>query len=304
MRRKSWDDDEQQKRTPCLALFSVSLITFICLNVIGTVLNIISCQYAPSVVCFCAILLSISTLIGTLKKNYSIIAAFLFIQPIILASYIFLLLLYLQLIFELPFNHQVQPEPYEASGFPDEECSGDYVNTDDEDLSEPESQMLNTIPNQTYDFQGYLTLYLAPRYCQTRYSYLLSHPKLQAELITANMEIRFIETLTIGRLLEVCQLALLIIIGTICLIASISSHCYLRKRDENSWITKYDDVKFSYQSHRGNYGSDPPRYDPRSTDQLLKHQNSADKILSSHHSVTDNTYSSRNGYASNRYGYE
>ena len=55
---------------------------------------------------------------------------------------------------------------------------------------------------------------------------------------------------------------------------------------------------------RGNYGSDPPRYDPRSTDQLLKHQNSADKILSSHHSVTDNTYSSRNGYSSNRYGYD
>lgn len=303
MRRKSWDDDEEQKRTPCLALFSVSLVTFICLNVIGSVLNIISCQYAPSVVCFCAILLSISTLIGTLKKNYSIIAAFLFIQPIILASYIFLLLLYLQLIFELPFNtNQVQPEPvYEASG---DESSGDNINTDDEDLSKPESQMLNTIPDQTYDFQGYLTLYLAPRYCQTRYSYLLSHPKLQAELITANMEIRFIETLTVGRLLEVCQFALLIIVGTICLIASISSHCYLRKRDENSWITKYDDVKFSYQSHRGNYGSDPPRYDPRSTDQLLKHQNSADKILSSHHSVTDNTYSSRNGYASNRYGYD
>ena len=37
MRRKSWDDDEEQKRTPCLALFSVSLITFICLNVIGSV---------------------------------------------------------------------------------------------------------------------------------------------------------------------------------------------------------------------------------------------------------------------------
>ena len=64
------------------------------------------------------------------------------------------------------------------------------------------------------------------------------------------MEIKFIETLTVGRLLEVCQFALLIIVGTICLIASISSHCYLRKRDENSWITKYDDVKFSYQSHR------------------------------------------------------
>ena len=39
----------------------------------------------------------------------------------------------------------------------------------------------NSTENKTYDFQGYLTLYLAPRYCQTRYSYLLSHPKLQAE---------------------------------------------------------------------------------------------------------------------------
>ena len=39
MRRKSWDDDEEQKRTPCLALFAVSLITFICLNVIGAVSN-------------------------------------------------------------------------------------------------------------------------------------------------------------------------------------------------------------------------------------------------------------------------
>ena len=39
MRRKSWDDDEEQKRTPCLALFSVSLVTFICLNVIGSVSN-------------------------------------------------------------------------------------------------------------------------------------------------------------------------------------------------------------------------------------------------------------------------
>jgi len=51
------------------------------------------------------------------------------------------------LIFELPFNtNQVQPEPvYEASG---DESSGDNINTDDEDLSKPESQMLNTIPNQ------------------------------------------------------------------------------------------------------------------------------------------------------------
>ena len=32
-----------------------------------------------------------------------------------------------------------------------------------------------------YDFRGYLTLYMAPRYCETRYSYLLSHPKLQVE---------------------------------------------------------------------------------------------------------------------------
>ena len=39
MRRKSWDDDEEQKRTPCLALFSVSLVTFICLNIIGSVSN-------------------------------------------------------------------------------------------------------------------------------------------------------------------------------------------------------------------------------------------------------------------------
>ena len=56
-------------------------------------------------------------------------------------------MLYLQLIFELPFNaNQVQPEPvYEASG---DESSGDNINTDDEDLSKPESQMLNTIPNQ------------------------------------------------------------------------------------------------------------------------------------------------------------
>ena len=51
------------------------------------------------------------------------------------------------MIFELPFNaNQVQPEPvYEASG---DESSGDNINTDDEDLSKPESQMLNTIPNQ------------------------------------------------------------------------------------------------------------------------------------------------------------
>ena len=39
----------------------------------------------------------------------------------------------------------------------------------------------NSTEIKTYDFQEYLTLYLAPRYCQTRYSYLLSHPKLQAE---------------------------------------------------------------------------------------------------------------------------
>lgn len=64
------------------------------------------------------------------------------------------------------------------------------------------------------------------------------------------MDIRFIETLTVGRLLEVSQFLLLIIVGTVSLIASMWSHCYLRKRDESSWITKYDDVKFSYQSHR------------------------------------------------------
>ena len=60
-----------------------------------------------------------------------------------------------------------------SNTFPDKKLKSSVVNFAWSDK--------NSTENKTYDFQGYLTLYLAPRYCQTRYSYLLSHPKLQAE---------------------------------------------------------------------------------------------------------------------------
>ena len=64
------------------------------------------------------------------------------------------------------------------------------------------------------------------------------------------MKGQYIQTLTVGRLLESVQLFVLSILGLIGFITAYFAYFHLKKRDESTWANKYEDLKFSYQSHR------------------------------------------------------
>merc|ERR1712242_682671 len=71
-------------RRPCLSLLIATLIIQIGLCIIAAVLFVLSKQWAQTILCSCCLLMSLATVVGTIKKNYSIISVYLFIQPILL----------------------------------------------------------------------------------------------------------------------------------------------------------------------------------------------------------------------------
>jgi len=266
-------------RRPCVSLLMVTLSMQMVVCLVALVLFVLSSQWAQTILCALTVMMSCATLIGTIKKNYAIISVYLFIQPMLLGAFIFLLMLYLQVKFKLPYEKQLSTAGAGGAG------SGDY---DDEDFKSPEN-VANDDGNDEINIQAYLTLYFNPN----QHSYLLAHDRLQSELL-ANSSL--LPTLTIGRLLESIQLLCIVTLGTASYIAAAVAYCYLKKHDERSWEKHDHHDLFSYQSHR-NYNESNHQ-----TSHLLKHQNSADAILQAHHSVAETTTSfNANQGSSQRY---
>merc|ERR1711935_1306425 len=112
-------------RRPCVSLLMVTLSMQMVVCLVALVLFVLSSQWAQTILCALTVMMSCATLIGTIKKNYAIISVYLFIQPMLLGAFIFLLMLYLQVKFKLPYEKQLSTVG-----------SGDY---DDEDFESPEN---------------------------------------------------------------------------------------------------------------------------------------------------------------------
>lgn len=170
------------------------------------------------------------------------------------------------------------------------EASGEF--TDDEDLDSRRQYRSATVETEEDDcgkpWVDYLTLFTSDRR-----SYLLSHPTLQQPILDEDTFLT--GGLTVGRLLEVILLLIIIMMASIGFIASIFAYRNIKLIGREKYQSE-----FRYQSHhrpdtefRDSFVS--PRLEPSSRDHLL--QNSCDRILQSHHSVSGNhsvsSYSNR-----------
>lgn len=291
-------DEEKRDRfcsSTSSSVFVVILIAQIVIHIIASTLYLLSHQLAPSIFAFCSICVCVLSLFAFVKNNFALIAVYIFLQPIFIAWNVFLLLLYLQvgpLCLPYPPNNEDLTKS-EGSGFG--EGSGDLGLSDDEDFAGASS--LRSEPSSASQgamWVNYLTLYTS-----SERSYLLSHQNLQ-DFILAEENSLLTNSLTVGRLLEIILLLIIIVIASAGFIASIFAHRNIKLVGREKYQSE-----FRYQSHNRPSGDFQesfmkPRLEPSSRDHLL--QNSCDRILQSHHSVSGNhsissySHRSKSGY--------
>lgn len=283
------------------SIFVVVLIAQIFFQIIASTLYLMSSQFAPSIVSFCSICVCLLSIFAFVKNNFALIAVYIFLQPLYIAWNVFLLLLYLQVgPLRLPY-----PPPNggdtKAEGSGDVEGSADAY-TDDEDIriTRRSTDIGSTKEDPGKPWVDYLTLYTSKNADR---SYLLSHESLQAQILD---EDSFLPGgLTIGRLLEVILLLIILLLASIGFIASIFAYRNIKMIGREKYQSE-----FRYQSHhrpeaefRDSFVS--PRLEPSSRDHLL--QNSCDRILQSHHSVSGghsvNSYSQSRPTKQSPYNY-
>lgn len=275
----------------CSIVAAIILIAQITILTISSVLQLISYQYSPCVINIAFIILAVLTLFALHRHNSALIAVYIFLQPLFIAWNVFLLLLYLQ-IGPLKFplaetNNSSSVRSFDSlEGSGPEFGSGALV-SDDEDLRG--SHTVYVPADEPWKvYLGILTLYKSDKQ-----SYMLAHPKLQQTVLSSN---NWFEEVTLGRLLEIVQLLV-----TILLCASgflVAIFAYKKAKRVETQIVKTD-ADFRYQS---NFTAVNGHSNMASYDRLLQ-ADSCDRILQSHPSFQrshklnmSSSYSTRNRY--------